>query len=1204
MTMSRDGNAQTSTNLLDTPVFDVFHINLETFLYISLGVIAVVACFYNLGVRAQSHDESLHALYSWKLFAGEGYEHNPMMHGPFLFHINALMYLLFGTSDFTARISAALFGVTLVLLPAFLRKELGRVGALIVSTLTLISPTTLYYARYIRNDIYMMVWAMLMAIALFRYLETRKAGWIYLGAVAVTLAVCTKETSYITGFIGFTFVIMLMVQQLLSSRAARTVVVVGLVLVIVLAIVYLLIGAQVPKLPLKDASAETPQGLTHETAKKINEVIFLLVGILVAMLLGILLIKRDGLLKLPLRLIVAYVLSILSMAVICAGLGGLVWLVVAQLPEGMLPPMGFMALQVIAVGAAVGAGAYLWWLLVNTAHREKWLPAEFQDKVLYITIALVVIIFSLLYTTFFTNPKGMASGTFGAITYWLAQQEVKRAGQPWFYYFVIAPLYEFLPIGVGLIAMLYYFVTGKVSRSEEEEDRSRPVLPLVAYLVYWTISAWLIYSWAGEKMPWMLVHVVQPMIVLSGRFADDLLCGTDWRKVWHAGGAVLALIVPIVLFAAGMIVWLVLGGQAFGGMSFTDLSDTFKWLAALVIGGALAFAGYRIAQKLGTWDTWRVVFVSLLVIFAALTLRYAVMASFINYDTAKEFLVYAHGTGNVKETVNELQMISRRLYGNDYSIEFAYSSDATWPFEWYFDTLFPNRKFFGRDPSRESTDVPVLVVGRDEIAKTEPYLGNRYYRFDRKLVWWPHQDYYMGLSLAMPGRNLGQVVSIDGDSITVENWEGTFQVITDGQTGFHIEGVEPAEASLSYVRVGNQLAGRVTKWEEDKYRARSIHVIPPSENYFFLDVQDPEERREFWNVLFYREFEQSLADWEPSHAFAFYVRKDVAAQLWDFGAAPLPVDMSEARDLYDEQTRALNTVAVWGGQGVGEGLFSYPRNVAIAPDGSVYVADSGNHRIQKFTAKGEFVTMWGHVCKMYEGQEGCQEPDGAGGFMEPWDVEVDVDGFVYVADTWNHRIQKFDADGNFVTSWGWHGVNESAIGAPNQFWGPRDIAIDADGLIYVSDTGNKRIQVFTPDGQFVDQWGGKGTLDGEFDEPVGIAISADGQAYVADTWNQRIQVFDTEHFFLRKWEIHTWLGQSLENKPYLAVDAWNRVYATDPEGYRILVFDEDGSFVASIGQYGSDNQSFMLPTGIAVDPMGYIWVADPVTHRVLKLAPL
>ena len=216
---------------------------------------AIAACFYNLGARTQSHDESLHALYSWKLYAGQGYEHNPMMHGPFLFHINALFYFLFGTSDFTARISAALFGVILVLLPALLRKELGRVGALIVSVLTLISPSTLYYARYIRNDIYMMVWALLMAIALFRYMDTRKPGWLYLGVLAVTLAMATKETAYITGFIGFTFVVMLWIQQMLNAKATRRAMIIGAALAIVLVVLMIGLNAYKETLPMASTDA-------------------------------------------------------------------------------------------------------------------------------------------------------------------------------------------------------------------------------------------------------------------------------------------------------------------------------------------------------------------------------------------------------------------------------------------------------------------------------------------------------------------------------------------------------------------------------------------------------------------------------------------------------------------------------------------------------------------------------------------------------------------------------------------------------------------------------------------------------------------------------------------------------------------------------------------------------------------------------------
>jgi uncharacterized protein (TIGR03663 family) len=1135
---------EASGRLLDVPILSVLHVNLEVLLYILLGILAVIACFTNLGARAQSHDESLHALYSWKLYAGEGYEHNPMMHGPFLFHINALFYFLFGTSDFTARISAAIFGVILVLLPVFLRKELGRVGALIVSALTLISPSILYYARYIRNDIYMMVWAMLMAIALFRYLDSRKPGWLYLGVLAVTLSMTTKETAYITGFIGFTFVIMLWIQQMLSQKATRRAYVVGAAFTILLVVVMIALNVYKDTLPMASPdSAEEQAGLTQQTIQKVIEVIFLLVGILVTMLLGSVLMRHDERLKPALKLMAAYVIAIVALMVICAAAGGLVWLIVAQLPEGIVSPPVFLVLQVALVGVAVAAGAYLWWRLLNDARDRGWLPGPtevgpgFQNKVLYISLALAVIPFVLLYTTFFTNPKGLGTGTFGAIAYWLAQQEVKRAGQPWYYYFVVAPLYDFVPIGFGLAAMAYYFVTGKVDRLAEQaqaaEGEARPSLPFVSYAVYWTLSSWLIYSWAGEKMPWMMVHVVQPMIVLTGRFADDMLYGVDWRQVWRRGGAILALLVPLILVAAGMVVGLPLFGQAFKGLSLGDLDDTSKWLFALVIGGALVYLASRLWRKLGRSASWRVVFVSLLALGSLLTIRFAWMAAYINYDTAKEFLVYAHGTTDVKQTVKEIQEISRRLYGDENSIKFAYSSDATWPFEWYFDTLFPNRVFFGREPTREATNVPVLVIGREEMSKTEPFLGTRYHCFDRKLVWWPHQDYYMGLSLAVPP-------------------------------------------------------------EQDR---------EPGKDYLLLDLQDPEKRRELWNVLFYRKYEQSLADWEPSHAFSFCVRKDVAAQLWDYGVAPTAVDLSGDEDLYAKGQRPLTSVSAWGGSGMGEGRFNNPRNIAIGPDGSVYVADGGNHRIQKFTADGEYVTAWGHACRMYEGQAGCQSADGAGGLYDPWGIAVDQDGYVYVADTWNHRIQKFDSDGAFVTMWGEHGVNEDATGGEGLLWGPRAIAVDPQGQIYVTDTGNKRVQVFTPDGQFVTQFGGRGLQDGRMDEPVGIAIDPGGNTYVADTWNQRIQVFDALQMFLRNWEVDSWYGQSLENKPYLALDAQNRIYATDPEGYRILVFDDAGRFLASLGRYGTEDDAFMLPTGIAVDPQGYIYVVDTATHRVMKFAP-
>ena len=165
-------------------------------------------------------------------------------------------------------------------------------------------------------------------------------------------------------------------------------------------------------------------------------------------------------------------------------------------------------------------------------------------------------------------------------------------------------------------------------------------------------------------------------------------------------------------------------------------------------------------------------------------------------------------------------------------------------------------------------------------------------------------------------------------------------------------------------------------------------------------------------------------------------------------------------------------------------------------------------------------------------------------------------------------------------------------------YGPRDIALDAQGRVFVTDTGNKRIMVYDQDGNYLDQWGSEGMLPGSFSEPVGIDVDSEGNIYVADTWNQRIQVFDRDFAFLHEWPVDAWYGQSVVNKPYLAVDAESRVYITDPEGYLVAVYSSDGELLATFGRYGFDENSFSLPTGIEVDAEGtylcdrYRWSAN------------
>jgi DNA-binding beta-propeller fold protein YncE len=183
--------------------------------------------------------------------------------------------------------------------------------------------------------------------------------------------------------------------------------------------------------------------------------------------------------------------------------------------------------------------------------------------------------------------------------------------------------------------------------------------------------------------------------------------------------------------------------------------------------------------------------------------------------------------------------------------------------------------------------------------------------------------------------------------------------------------------------------------------------------------------------------------------------------------------------------------------------------------------------------------------------------------------------------------------------WGYFGQAEN----PTAFWGPRDIAIDSQDRLFITDTGNKRVVVFDNQGNFITEFGTAGLQPGEFDEPVGIAVSSDGQLFVADTWNQRVQAFALDENlnfnFLTSWEIFGWFGQSLENKPYIAVNSDNHVFVTDPEAYRILEFSADGTFIRFWGDYSTGADGFNLPASIAIDPTGGVWVTDAGNGRIM-----
>jgi predicted membrane-bound mannosyltransferase/DNA-binding beta-propeller fold protein YncE len=389
-----------------------------------------------------------------------------------------------------------------------------------------------------------------------------------------------------------------------------------------------------------------------------------------------------------------------------------------------------------------------------------------------------------------------------------------------------------------------------------------------------------------------------------------------------------------------------------------------------------------------------------------------------------------------------------------------------------------------------------------------------------------------------------------------------------------------------------------------------IRMVWPMQDYWNLTwdrisdaLTSPEYRQALWDIWLNRDYtaygeivgrDFSRENWQPSDHMRLYVRNDLAYNVWGIGESAELQDEISAGDPYQQELIILMANAVIGGLESGELQLQAPRAIAIATDGSLYVADSRNHRIQHLSPSGEALHVWGNFADI------AQSSAPGGTFNEPWGIAVDADGFVYVADTWNHRVQKFTADGEFLKMWGAFGLGN----LPEEMWGPRAIVVDGEGRIFVADTGNKRIVVFDSEGNFITQFGSGGYTVGQLDEPVGLAITADGTIFVADTWNQRVQLFYEEQpgtfNFLRAWEVSGWYGQSLENKPYLATGSDGEICLTDPEGYRILCFDSNGEFLFGWGTYGTADTQFNLPSGLAFDPQGMLWVSDSGNGRLMR----
>jgi DNA-binding beta-propeller fold protein YncE len=252
-----------------------------------------------------------------------------------------------------------------------------------------------------------------------------------------------------------------------------------------------------------------------------------------------------------------------------------------------------------------------------------------------------------------------------------------------------------------------------------------------------------------------------------------------------------------------------------------------------------------------------------------------------------------------------------------------------------------------------------------------------------------------------------------------------------------------------------------------------------------------------------------------------------------------------------------------------------PRGVAADESGNTFVADSGNQRVVKLSSEGETLLAWG------------SQGEGAGQFVEPFDVVVDAQGDVVVLDAVAHRLQRFSPDGDFV----------AAFGHEMAFYRPRGVGIDMLGNLYVADTGGVRLLKLSADGKQLMQVGGADQEIGP-GQPTDAAVAPTGTIYVTEAMNGIAWRLDKDGEVLGRWQA---VQANTLDSPHVAVGPAGRVYITDPEGGRVLVFAADGKPVGRFGSLGDGPGQFRKPVGIDVGQDGTIYVSDSHACRVVAL---
>ena len=636
----------------------------------SIMLLALALRLWDLGGRPVHYDEGLHAFYSWQLFVGDGYRHEPWIHGPLQFFLNSIVFGIFWDSDFTLRITYVIFGVILVGLPFFFRDYIGRTGALLATIMLAFSPALFYFSRYARNDIYMAVFALSLVILMWRYLQEGKNRYLYIASAVLALAFASKETAFILVAIFGLFLFVLAVldfrsgamNRLRLSSLTRPGVFLLLLITLTLPQWTALVAAiqgylgEGVVLAYSGDDPSNPTGLPLWAEPFINVGFFanlgfghhLVRGALAALAVASLYIARYSITySIGSQLAVA-VMALLYVAMSMPEL---------EIARNYLIAGGILAF-VTAVSVVVGM-MWRWkvWLLCAGIFYGVWLT-------------FYTAIFGIFARPFTECPPalndavetvcsrfgGVFTGVWQGLGYWLAQQEVARGNQPWYYYMLIGSVYEFLPLLVGLVAVVYYL-----------RNRNR----LSLFLAFWSLATFGAYTVASEKMPWLLVNITLPFIILSAKFLGEFMENVDWKRLFPSAKGAIVIIGPLLIAALLNLTLRLLDAGT------VNTLDGWLSLAAVVI---LALVFSFVIDKLGIQRGLALGGLGVATLLLAFTAFVALRTSYVDDDSTVEFIVYAGASAELREVANELR---DRPYLNDPEARLHVDYELWYPLNWY-----------------------------------------------------------------------------------------------------------------------------------------------------------------------------------------------------------------------------------------------------------------------------------------------------------------------------------------------------------------------------------------------------------------------------------------------------------------------------------------------------------------------------------------